>query len=50
MKGRLLIVDDEPDMLENCTRILGKVGYECLTTEDSRKAMGLLESDRKSVV
>ena len=35
-KGRLLIVDDEPDMLENCRRLLGRAGYDCLTTSDPR--------------
>jgi len=49
-KGRLLIVDDEPDMLENCTRILGKAGYECLTVSDSLKAMPLLEAERPDVL
>ena len=50
MKGRLLIVDDEPDMLENCTRILGKAGYECLTVQDPRKAMTLLEAERPDLL
>jgi len=33
---RVLIVDDEPGMLENCSRMLGKEGYECHTLADSR--------------
>ncbi|MBI3625223.1 MAG: sigma-54-dependent Fis family transcriptional regulator, partial [Candidatus Rokubacteria bacterium] len=49
-KGRLLIVDDEPDMLDNVRRILVKAGYECLTESDSRKAMGLLESERPDLL
>ncbi|MBI2554653.1 MAG: sigma-54-dependent Fis family transcriptional regulator [Candidatus Rokubacteria bacterium] len=49
-KGRLLIVDDEPDMLENCTRILGKAGYECLTVSDPLKAVSLLESERPDLL
>lgn len=49
-KGRVLIVEDEPDMLENCTRILGKAGYECLTVSDSLKAMSLLESERPDLL
>ncbi len=49
-KGRLLIVDDEPDMLDNVSRILVKAGYECLTESDSRKAMGLLESERPDLL
>ena len=27
---KVLIVDDERDMLSNCTRILRRCGYECL--------------------
>jgi DNA-binding NtrC family response regulator len=49
-KARVLIVDDEPDMLDNCTRILGKAGYECLTLSDSTKALGLLESERPDLL
>ncbi len=49
-KGRVLIVDDEPDMLDNCSRILDKAGYECVTTSDPRKALGLLESERPDLL
>src|SRR5574337_893739 len=49
-KGRLLIVDDEPDMLENLSRILGKAGYECVTEGDSQKAVGRFESERPDLL
>jgi DNA-binding NtrC family response regulator len=49
-KGRLLIVDDEPDMLENCQRLLSKAGYDCVTTNDSRKGLALLESERPDLL
>ena len=26
-RARVLIVDDEPDMVENCARILARAGY-----------------------
>ena len=42
---RVLIVDDEPDMLENCARILGRVGYQCFTTTEPAKALALLEEE-----
>jgi DNA-binding NtrC family response regulator len=48
--GRVLIVDDEPDMVENCARILGPAGYSCLTTTDSREAAALLESERPDLL
>jgi DNA-binding NtrC family response regulator len=50
LAGRLLIVDDEPDMLENVSRILGKAGYECLTAAEPRKALALMESERPDVL
>jgi DNA-binding NtrC family response regulator len=49
-KTRLLIVDDEPDMVDNCVRILGRTGYECLTTTNPRRALDLLESERPDVL
>ena len=49
-RARLLIVDDEPDMVENCARILGRAGYDCLTATDPRRAVGMLESDRPDLL
>jgi DNA-binding NtrC family response regulator len=34
---RVLIVDDEPAMLENCERILSSEGYACTTLADPRR-------------
>jgi DNA-binding NtrC family response regulator len=42
---RILIVDDEPDMVENCARILRRAGHRCLTTTDPRRALALLEAE-----
>ena len=44
-EGTVLIVDDEPDMVENCARILRRAGYHCLTATDPHRALALLESD-----
>jgi len=46
----VVIVDDEPDMLENCARILGRVGYQCLTTTEPGKALALLEEERPDLL
>ena len=43
---RVLVVDDEPDMVENCARILKRVGYQCLTATDSQRALALVEAER----
>jgi DNA-binding NtrC family response regulator len=45
MRPRVLIVDDEPDMVDNCLRILGRAGYDCRATTDPHEAVALLESD-----
>jgi DNA-binding NtrC family response regulator len=47
---RVLIVDDEPDMVENCTRILRRAGYRCLSATDPERAMTLLESERPDLL
>lgn len=38
-KGKVLIVDDEEDMLENCQLILQRFGHQVVTCQDSRKAL-----------
>jgi DNA-binding NtrC family response regulator len=47
---RILIVDDEPDMVDNCARILRRAGYRCLTASDPQRAAGLLESERPDLL
>jgi len=49
-RGRILIVDDEPDMVENCARILKREGYECLAANDGRRALEILESARPDLL
>jgi len=47
---RILIVDDEPDMVENCTRILRRAGHRCLTATDPHRALALLESEHPDLL
>ncbi len=47
---RVLIVDDEADLLENCRRILTNAGYECLATTNPEEALRLLETERPSLL
>ncbi|MBI4609268.1 MAG: sigma-54-dependent Fis family transcriptional regulator [Candidatus Rokubacteria bacterium] len=49
-RERILIVDDEPDMVENCQRILGRAGLRCLASTDPREVPGLLESERPDLL
>ena len=47
---RTLIVDDEPDMVDNCARILRRAGHRCLTATDPLRAAALLESERPDLL
>jgi DNA-binding NtrC family response regulator len=47
---RILIVDDEPDMVDNCVRILRRAGHRCLTTTDPHRALALLESEHPDLL
>ena len=43
-KGRILVVDDEQDILLSLTGILEDEGYEVLTSEDGEKAWKILQN------
>ncbi len=47
---RILILDDEPEMVENCRRILAHEGYRCLTTTDPRQALTILGAERPDLL
>jgi len=49
-RARVLVVDDEPDMVENCARILKREGYEVLTATDPRRGLVMLESERPDLL
>jgi DNA-binding NtrC family response regulator len=48
--ARVLVVDDEPDMVENCARILKRAGYQCLTATDPNRALALVDSERPDLL
>jgi DNA-binding NtrC family response regulator len=48
--ARILIVDDEPDMLDNCTRIVTRLGYDCVTAENGEVALEEFERQRPDLV
>jgi DNA-binding NtrC family response regulator len=50
MKGRVLIVDDEPDMVANCERILSALGLRTISTTDPHAALDAIESERPDVL
>ena len=49
-KARVLIVDDEPDVVANWARVLDREGYPCITATDGERALALLESERPDLV
>ena len=50
MTARILIVDDEPDVVDNCVRILRPCGHRCDTATDARRALDLLETERPDLL
>lgn len=49
-QGRVVVLDDELDMAENCRLILKSAGYDCLATTDPIQAISFLESDNPDVL
>jgi DNA-binding NtrC family response regulator len=48
--ARVLIVDDEPDIVENWARVLGRDGHQCVTVTEGERALALLESEHPDIV
>lgn len=48
--GKILIVDDEVDALENCRRILSRLGHECATESDPLRAVARIESEHPDLI
>jgi two-component system response regulator AtoC len=47
---RVLIVDDEPDVVANWREVLAQDGYPCVTAIDGEHGLRLLESERPDIV
>lgn len=47
---RTLIVEDEPDLLETCVRLLRQAGHICLTAPGAREAISLIDTERPDLV
>ncbi len=50
LKTKVLCVDDEAPMLEGCERLLRSLGYDCITTTDSARAVELIRSESPDIV
>jgi two-component system, NtrC family, response regulator HydG len=49
-QNSVLILDDEPEMLDSCRRILSRSGYRCIGTSDPKEAIALVRSDHPDLV
>ncbi len=47
---KVLVIDDEEDMLENCSRIIRRLGFECLTVKDPAKAVSVIEREQPYII
>lgn len=47
---KTLIVDDEPDLLNTCVRLLRQVGHSCLTACTGQEAIGLIDAEHPNLV
>ena len=48
--AHVVIVDDEPDMVETCTRLLRRAGCECAGFTEPERALEAVESTRPDVL
>jgi DNA-binding NtrC family response regulator len=48
--GHVLIVDDEPEMLENCRRLLSREGHRCTTLDRAAEFLQTLRESEPDVV
>jgi DNA-binding NtrC family response regulator len=49
-RARVLIVDDEADMVDNCVRILARADYDCRGVTDPAEALARVESDHPDLL
>src|SRR6516165_5616512 len=47
---RILIVDDDPDVVRSWMRVMESASYRCLATTDAKEALHLLESERPDLL
>lgn len=50
MGSRVLIVDDDADLLESLIRLLGRFGYTCLTASSGAEAIAAMEVEAPDVI
>lgn len=49
-KEKILIIDDEAEMLDNCSRILKRSGYDCLLLQESENFAQILKEELPDLI
>ncbi|QGP91029.1 Regulatory protein AtoC [Neomoorella glycerini] len=49
-KRKIMVIDDEEDMLENCRRLLMPLGYEVVTFLNGEQALAVLRHEKPDVI
>ena len=49
-KYKILIIDDEIEMLDNCRRILERAGYECIVSQESEHFKTILREESPDLI
>ena len=47
---KVLVIDDEQDMLENCSRIIKRMGFSCITLKDGGEAASVIEKESPYII
>lgn len=47
---RILVVDDDPDFVDLCRRILSKEGYQVSTASDGQQALSMMQNEQPDLV
>ena len=50
MAHKILIVDDEADLVETCVRVLSRRGFTCLRAYAGRAGLALIDEEQPSIV
>ena len=50
MKKKIVVIDDQEDLLELTRRLLEARGYEVVTSTDSKNALGLIKKELPSLI
>ena len=50
MENKILIIDDEPDLLKIVVFRLKKAGYRVLTAVDGQQALDIIRSDKPNLI